>query len=688
MTVIRQKNPATGTWDPILVGVAGPPGPTGPSGGPVPPGGTTGDQIVKVGAGVAWQSAPMVDIRTYGALSNGSDCTSAIQAAITAVAGGGTVFIPGGTWKMNGKVTGTGSRVQLQLAPDAIIDATALPLNSDLFYFEGAIASTTTCTANVTRYTRNLPVASSAGFAVGDKIRMLSTQPWDLTRGVGEYCYSEWNRVFAIPNGTSLRLEKMVAYNWDNTTYPVTVQRMAAVDGITVRGGTFNLGGADKLHTAIRVLYGTNVRVQDVTVNNSENTGIALQRCWQGIVTGCTVMHTDDDVNGYGIFCQGSEDVIISNNLGSYNRRSFEATGGENGISRNVLITNNIARNDRTTGVGTHAGTDHVVMSHNIVEACGGGIISRGANATISNNTIVNCIDTSTGDPDAGVGYLDGIIIGADVPGVPQAVLGQNVGGIAPKVIDNRVFGSNRYSLNIRGGDMVDAEVSRNHFEGRASVGLSDNAYTATRFRFHDNDVVGQVSTGARDTYGVFFRHKQMDVSIKRNRVRYASAACIRVTGSPTDATPNIGLVVADNEVSDSLSYGFDIATGRWQQFVAYNNVATNCVTPFRNNFASDGTHVRPVVFNNHANTADAAQGPVNSRTVAPTAGTWRVGDYIWNQTPTTTSPFAWVCTTAGTPGTWTPVTSADGAWTRWTGNQAAYDAIVTKDPNTLYVVV
>lgn len=26
--------------------------------------------------------------------------------------------------------------------------------------------------------------------------------------------------------------------------------------------------------------------------------------------------------------------------------------------------------------------------------------------------------------------------------------------------------------------------------------------------------------------------------------------------------------------------------------------------------------------------------------------------------------------------------------WTKWTGNQAAYDAIVTKDPNTLYVIV
>lgn len=30
----------------------------------------------------------------------------------------------------------------------------------------------------------------------------------------------------------------------------------------------------------------------------------------------------------------------------------------------------------------------------------------------------------------------------------------------------------------------------------------------------------------------------------------------------------------------------------------------------------------------------------------------------------------------------------ADGRWTRWTGSQAAYDAIPVKDPATLYVIV
>jgi len=40
--------------------------------------------------------------------------------------------------------------------------------------------------------------------------------------------------------------------------------------------------------------------------------------------------------------------------------------------------------------------------------------------------------------------------------------------------------------------------------------------------------------------------------------------------------------------------------------------------------------------------------------TAAPTAGTWAVGDRVYNSGVTTTSNLGWVCTSAGSPGTWT----------------------------------
>ena len=42
------------------------------------------------------------------------------------------------------------------------------------------------------------------------------------------------------------------------------------------------------------------------------------------------------------------------------------------------------------------------------------------------------------------------------------------------------------------------------------------------------------------------------------------------------------------------------------------------------------------------------------SATAAPATGTWKVGDRAFNSTPVIGQPKSWVCTVAGTPGTWT----------------------------------
>jgi parallel beta-helix repeat protein len=44
---------------------------------------------------------------------------------------------------------------------------------------------------------------------------------------------------------------------------------------------------------------------------------------------------------------------------------------------------------------------------------------------------------------------------------------------------------------------------------------------------------------------------------------------------------------------------------------------------------------------------------PVWSTTAAPTLGTWARGDVVWNTTPAAAGAPGWVCTAAGSPGTW-----------------------------------
>lgn len=40
----------------------------------------------------------------------------------------------------------------------------------------------------------------------------------------------------------------------------------------------------------------------------------------------------------------------------------------------------------------------------------------------------------------------------------------------------------------------------------------------------------------------------------------------------------------------------------------------------------------------------------------APTTGTAKKGDFVWNDAPAAAGTLGWVCTTAGTPGTWKAV--------------------------------
>lgn len=44
------------------------------------------------------------------------------------------------------------------------------------------------------------------------------------------------------------------------------------------------------------------------------------------------------------------------------------------------------------------------------------------------------------------------------------------------------------------------------------------------------------------------------------------------------------------------------------------------------------------------------------SGAIPPTSGAWTVGDLVWNESPAAGEALGWVCTSAGSPGTWLPV--------------------------------
>jgi len=52
-------------------------------------------------------------------------------------------------------------------------------------------------------------------------------------------------------------------------------------------------------------------------------------------------------------------------------------------------------------------------------------------------------------------------------------------------------------------------------------------------------------------------------------------------------------------------------------------------------------------------NNAESGVYLPRKQAVAPTTGTWRVGDIVYNSAPASAGYVGFVCTVAGTPGTW-----------------------------------
>lgn len=125
-----------------------------------------------------------------------------------------------------------------------------------------------------------------------------------------------------------------------------------------------------------------------------------------------------------------------------------------------------------------------------------------------------------------------------------------------------------------------------------------------------------------------------------------------------TDTSMTVQAFGATSEGSDSAwKFQFDATEKAW--FLQYAASAAFTPIAYINSSASLYTlkgFTGPVFRNGYA---VRKSGNINTSKVrmldsaAPTTGTWAVGDIVYNDTPTSGGYIGWVCTTAGTPGTW-----------------------------------
>jgi hypothetical protein len=157
--------------------------------------------------------------------------------------------------------------------------------------------------------------------------------------------------------------------------------------------------------------------------------------------------------------------------------------------------------------------------------------------------------------------------------------------------------------------------IQDNYFVGTATAAIGLQLDTAVATYQWNADIRDNTFTGFA-TYDILFYSPGKSVIDNNRCISTAPTNSIfigSVTGSPVVLTNNYFYKALYSEVPADITNG---------KLILQNNVENN-------SFQS------------------------NHQSASPTTGTWRVGDIVYNNAPASAGYIGWVCTVAGTPGTW-----------------------------------
>ena len=472
-------------------------------------------------------------------------------------------------------------------------------------------------------------------------------------------------------------------------------------DDLDLTGSILSQASFDKCFEATA----TRVRADDGSPNTSNHYGIAVGNSQRVIIAECFLSTTrhgfsmgGDDATG-AIVCR---EILVQNNvIGSKDDSNYglDAHGNvewivyrdnflPNGMvvgGDNVLVAGNTIRTTKQAigiNVGEPAGPNFTFDGNRIdaTEDYGGsgtaGLINfgRGTNAPSflkrdGTIRILNNHFTMSGYGGIAIGVrnlyssqnIDLEIVGntvtADAGGVTRyaaEIFGGSGFGLRNILMKGNAFRFAGVQLTKTGSPLI--HVEGNTFFRAAIAGFSmtkDTAYTASQadqlILFLNNVVYRPgkatvVLTGDGDgskTKVVVTGNHSEGAAQDGTTGATATDSSLYVTG--------VNLAIVQNNV-----FGKDpLDTASAQSRLMAFNVIT---TLYEDNNLNIGT-VSTVNATSITNRLSRFTYNGNNReawgTAAPAAGTWKVGDRVWNTAPAAGGTVGWVCTAAGTPGTW-----------------------------------
>lgn len=499
-----------------------------------------------------------------------------------------------------------------------------------------------------------------------------------------DYLNARGGGVLYLPNGTNITLTSPVSV-YENTTirgqskFETTIQgdmvgylvnilgHNVTIEGITLLGPNSGIstGGVGVASDFNRPKF------KDCIIDGFNTGIIALGNNRDGEVSGCTFRNapvkTSDTSSGYGVVTQSCQGWTIENNV-------FEDTVNRHAIylsrrptagikSQNHIVTKNRFYG-RKDGAASHLtgyevplkimGTQDVVCTDNIFDGGIGALfITKYSDAaindleckriTISGNIFKDMVAASADN--AIVQFMNRTDYAYDI------LISNN---IADNCACNFVMGSNLQNVKIHGNNirLVDAPP------GLTSVGIKfTNSTDVKNLYVHNNYIkVGTLDRAIhpRDSSGTVSVYDGWEISDNT-----LEGGFYGIMFQAVPATVISNLKITNNRITSSSDcVRFDGVTGftgkiagnTSPQNIRFNNSMVGKIAVFQNSCPVAMIATQELYL---VEPFGRLQNLRTVRQAAPTANTWAVGDRCINEAPVAGGYEGWVCTAAGTPGTW-----------------------------------
>ena len=482
-------------------------------------------------------------------------------------------------------------------------------------------------------------------------------------------------------------------------------------EDLRITGTQSNDAGSDPYGAAIYMATCTDIVIQNVECATFPQSGIILRGCSRFTVTGCNVQSivpptaSTDGVGGITVI-GACEDGSVTNNF----VKTVGKSDGTSGVGIRIAIDGSVPSKIRTIGNHVEDTAIHGLMFYNssgVVDA-GGSVIAnnivkrtglstdaavdRGngiyctgvgglqitgnsvysANTNTPAGTIVEgaiVVSNSVATPSTDMTVISGNVIDTSlIDGISVQAARVSITGNSLKAITGRgikvlgdtstrstgcTISGNTINATTTSGIYVesfdDVAVTGNSLYGIGTNGVSLN--NVSRFTISGN--TGYGDGGATD-YGIAVQEDlgaNADGAITGNNMQNFGNGLLLATLVDCTVTGNTFGYSASGSSFSSLT-NVDVAYNVFAGANTLKVVSTDtaaATSSFRFNRAIDrNTYSTPYIDSPTAGLQVVTYGGA-----VPNQGAWQVGDTVWQRTPVSAQAPGWMCTVAGSPGTW-----------------------------------